>query len=188
MSSGNRVSKVTTATGDVGTTGLADGSRVDKNSQRIECIGEIDELNSLIGVLAASGPSDDIAGYLRNIQHRLFDIGGELSMPGQDRLGQESVTRLEELIETYNEELPALKEFILPGGNMPGALCHMARSVCRRAERTLVTLARDEYVNPTTVVYLNRLSDLLFVFARTLVLQKGGKEVYWESARLKQSA
>lgn len=188
MNSDNRISRVTTKTGDEGSTGLADGSRVDKDDPRIACIGDIDELNSLIGVLVASGVSDDIAGYLRNIQHRLFDIGGELATPGQAMLQLDSVNRLEELLNTYNEDLPPLREFVLPGGNMPGAICHMIRSVCRRAERSIVSLSRDQYVNPVTVMYINRLSDLLFVFARTLVLHKGGKEVYWESSRLKQSA
>lgn len=188
MSTGNRISKVTTKTGDDGTTGLADGSRVDKDSLRIECIGDIDELNSLLGTLIASGCSDDIAGYLLNIQHRLFDIGGELASPGQASISQNCVTRLEELIATYNEDLPALKEFILPGGNLSGSICHLVRSVCRRAERKVISLSRQEYVNPITVIYLNRLSDLLFIFARDLVLQKGGKEVYWESDRLKRSA
>lgn len=186
--SGKRISRVTTKTGDDGTTALADGNRIDKDDPRITCIGEVDELNSLIGVLIASGVSDDIAGYLRNIQHRLFDIGGELSTPGQAVLQMESVNRLEELINTYNDDLPMLREFVLPGGSMPGSLCHMARTICRRAERSIVSLSRHQYVNPVTVIYMNRLSDLMFVFARTLVLKKGGKEVYWESERLKQSA
>ncbi len=188
MAIGNRISGVTTCTGDDGTTGLADGSRINKDDLRIECIGDIDELNSSIGVLIASGVSDDIAGYLLNIQHRLFDLGGELSSPKQAMIQPDSVRRLEELIETYREDLPTLKEFILPGGNMQGSLCHLARSICRRAERKVIALSRDEYVNPVTVTYLNRLSDLLFIFARDLVLKKGGKEVYWESERLKQSA
>lgn len=188
MSADNRITRVTTRTGDSGTTGLADGSRIDKDELRIDCIGEIDELNSMIGVLIASGITNDIAGYLLNIQHRLFDIGGELSTPGQSVIQEDSVNRLEELIKTYNDDLPALKEFVLPGGNMPGSLCHMVRSVCRRGERKIIALSRKQYVNPVTVMYLNRLSDLLFVFARELVLRKGGKEVYWESKRLQQSA
>lgn len=183
----NRLTKIYTRTGDDGDTGLADGNRIDKDSLRIDAIGDVDELNSSIGVLIASGISDDINGYLLNIQHRLFDIGGELATPGSSTVQSEHVIRLEELIETYNEELPPLKEFILPGGNLQGALCHLTRSVCRRVERNLLKLSREEYVNPITVMYMNRLSDLLFVFARELILKKGDKETYWESNRLKQS-
>lgn len=183
----NRLSKIYTKTGDNGTTGLADGSRVNKDCLRIDVMGEVDELNSIIGVLKASYISDDIAGYLLTIQHSLFDIGGELAIPGETKMKHASVVDLEELIETYNAELPPLKEFILPGGNMPGALCHMARSVCRRVERKLVLLSKSEHINPFTLTYMNRLSDLLFVFARELVLQKEDKEIYWESERLKNS-
>lgn len=183
----NRLTTIYTRTGDTGTTTLGDGTRVEKDTLRVETLGVIDELNASIGGLKESGVSNDIQGYLLNIQHRLFDIGGELSMPGQARLQQESVERLEELIENYNKDLPALKEFILPGGNLQGALAHLARAVCRRAEITVLRLSRQEYVNPVTVMYLNRLSDLLFVFSREVVLQKGGKEVYWESERLKNS-
>ena len=184
---GNRLSEIVTKTGDNGTTALADGNRVDKSSTRLCAIGEVDELNSLLGVLEASEVSNDIAGYLRNIQHRLFDIGGELAIPGNAAISPESTERLEELIETYNEDLPALKEFILPGGSLSASLCHLARSVCRRTERTLVDLAHDEYVNPETLKYVNRLSDLLFIMARTLNHEKDNKEVYWDSERLKRS-
>lgn len=184
---GDRLTKIVTKTGDDGTTGLADGSRVDKDSRRIAVIGDIDELNSLIGVIIASPISDDLSGYLLNIQHRLFDIGGELAVPGEAKIRAGYVRRLEELLQTYNDGLPTLKEFVLPGGNMSGSLSHLARSICRRAERSLIALSRDEYVNPITITYLNRLSDLLFVFARTMVLKNGGKEVYWESERLKNS-
>lgn len=183
----NRLSKIYTRTGDDGSTGLADGKRVDKSSLRIEVIGELDELNSLLGVLEASGIPKDISGYLRNIQHRLFDIGGEIAMPGNAVISPNSVERLEELIDTYNEDLPALKEFILPGGSMPASLCHLARSVCRRCERSLVTLGQSEYLNPETLRYINRLSDMLFVLARSLNHLKGGKEVLWDSERLKRS-
>ena len=176
----DRLTKITTRTGDDGTTMLADGSRVDKDTARITAIGDIDELNSLIGVIIASKISDDISGYLLNIQHRLFDMGGELAIPGQQTLAEESVLRLEDLIQNYNDDLPTLREFVLPGGNMPGALMHMARCVCRRAERHVIHLSREAFVNPITIQYLNRLSDLLFIFARTLVLQKGGKEIYWK--------
>lgn len=183
----DRLTKIMTRTGDDGTTSLADGKRIDKSSLRVQTIGEVDELNSLLGVLEASGVSRDISGYIRNIQHRLFDIGGELAVPGKAAIGPESSERLEQLIETYNDDLPTLKEFILPGGSLPASVCHMARAVCRRAERLLVALGHDEYVNPETLRYINRLSDLLFVFARALNHQKGGKEIYWDSERLKRS-
>jgi len=182
-----RLTKIYTRTGDDGTTGLGNGKRTDKDSPRIDVIGDIDELNSLLGVLIASNLSDDIAGYLLNIQHRLFDIGAELAVPGNAVTQPVHIKRLEELIDTYNADLKPLKEFILPGGHMSGALCHLARSVCRRAERKLVKLGRSEYLNPNTLCYLNRLSDLLFVFSRVITLKKGGKEVYWDKDRLKRS-
>ena len=182
-----RLTKIYTRTGDDGTTGLADGKRVEKDSLRISVMGEVDELNSLLGLLTASGVGEDIAGYLLNIQHRLFDIGAELSIPGKPVTQSEHINRLEELIDTYNEDLKPLDEFILPGGTMTGALCHMARTVCRRAERGMVKLARAEYLNPNTLSYINRLSDLLFVFSRVITQQKGGKEVYWDKERLKRS-
>jgi len=183
----HRLSRIYTRTGDDGMTGLADGSRVDKSSDRINAMGDIDELNCLMGLLIESGVSDDISGYLKNIQHRLFDIGGELAMPGNAIISPNHVDRLEALLDTYNTDLPTLEEFILPGGSMAGGICHLARSVCRRAERELVTLARNEVLNPDTLRYINRLSDLLFVFARAITLQSGGKEVFWDSERLKRS-
>lgn len=184
---GKRLTRIYTRSGDDGSTGLAKGKRVDKDCDRIEVIGEIDELNSLLGVLIAGKPDEDITGYLLNIQHRLFDIGAELSMPGTSIIQSEYVNRLEELIDTFNEDLKPLEEFVLPGGTMTGAVCHLARSVCRRAERHMVKLGRKEYLNPETFVYINRLSDLLFVFARVLTLQNNGKEIYWNKNRLKQS-
>lgn len=184
---GNRLSQIVTKTGDAGSTSLADGQRIDKSSLRVSVIGEVDELNSLLGVLEASGISSDIAGYLRNIQHRLFDIGGELAIPGNAAIAPEFTERLEELIETYNEDLPTLKEFILPGGVLSASISHLARSVCRRAERSMVELAHSEYVNPETLKYMNRLSDLLFVLARALNHDKENNEVYWDSERLKRS-
>ena len=184
----NRISKVFTRTGDDGTTSLADGSRVDKESMRIEVIGDVDELNSSIGVLISSKLPDDISGYLLNIQHRLFDLGGELATAGGAMIHSDSVERLEELIEIYNDELPPLQEFILPGGNIQASICHLTRSICRRTERHLVALSRNEYVNPISIIYINRLSDFLFVLGRELNLKKGDKEVYWESERLKNSA
>jgi cob(I)alamin adenosyltransferase len=150
-------------------------------------MGDIDELNSLIGVLVASGLPNDISGYLLNIQHRLFDIGAELAIPGNAVISPDCVKRLEDLIDSYNNELPVLKEFVLPGGSMPASLCHLARTVCRRAERTLVKLARNESFNSETLRYINRLSDLFFVFARTLNQSGKDKEVLWDSDRLKRS-
>jgi cob(I)alamin adenosyltransferase len=184
---GKRLTRIYTRTGDDGTTGLADGTRTDKNDPRIEVIGDIDELNSVLGVLIASGIGEDIAGYLLNIQHRLFDIGGEISTPGQAVIQPMHVNRLEELLDTYNADLKPLDEFILPGGTLTGALCHLARSVCRRAERHMVAFGRSAYLNPHTLGYINRLSDLLFVFSRAITAQKGGKEVYWNKERLKRS-
>ncbi len=183
----NRLSKIVTRTGDDGTTGLANGDRVEKSSIRVETMGNIDELNSLIGVIEASGIANDVSGYLLNIQHRLFDIGGEIATPGNAVIAPDSVERLEELIDSYNENLPALKEFILPGGSLSASVCHLARSVCRRCERNLVELSHSEYINPETLRYINRLSDLLFVLARTLNQGKDGKEIFWDSERLKRS-
>ena len=184
---GNRLSSIYTKTGDDGSTGLAKGERVDKSSIRVEVMGNIDELNSFIGVIQTSGIPSDISGYLLNIQHRLFDIGGEIATPGSATNAPESVERLEELIDAYNEDLPALKEFILPGGSLSASLCHLARSVCRRCERSLVELSHSEYINPESLSYINRLSDLLFVFARTLNQEEGGREIFWNSERLKRS-
>jgi cob(I)alamin adenosyltransferase len=184
---GHRITKVYTRTGDDGTTALGNGKRTDKDSQRMEVIGDIDELNSLLGVLAASNLSDDMAGYLLNIQHRLFDIGAELAVPGNAVTDTSHIQRLEDLVDNYNTDLKPLKEFILPGGNMSAAICHLARSVCRRTERKIVKLGRSEYVNPNTLIYINRLSDLLFVFARIINQQKRKKEVYWDKNRLKRS-
>ena len=182
-----RLNKIYTRTGDNGTTGLADGKRVEKDSMRIAVMGDIDELNSILGLLIASGVGEDISGYLLNIQHRLFDIGGELSIPGKPVTQPNHITRLEELLDTYNDDLKPLDEFILPGGTLSGALCHFARTVCRRAERSMVKLARMEYLNPNSLSYINRLSDLLFVFSRVITQAKGGKEVYWDKNRLKRS-
>lgn len=184
---GNRLSSIYTKTGDDGSTGLANGDRVDKSNIRIEVMGNIDELNCLIGVIEASDIPNDISGYLLNIQHRLFDIGGEIATPGNATNAPENTERLEELIDAYNEDLPALKEFVLPGGSLSASLCHMARSVCRRCERSFVELSHSEYVNPESLRYINRLSDLLFVLARTLNQGKKGKEILWDSERLRRS-
>ncbi|AKH21454.1 cob(I)yrinic acid a,c-diamide adenosyltransferase [Sedimenticola thiotaurini] len=178
---GYRLSKIYTRTGDKGTTGLGDGRRVDKDSARIEAIGTIDELNCLIGILITHSPPAEIEQLLTAIQHRLFDLGGELAMPGHNLMSDQSVTDLEQELDKLNENLPPLQEFILPAGNRLAASCHHARAVCRRAERRLTQLARDENeaVNQTGLKYLNRLSDLLFVIARVLARQDGGNEVYW---------
>ncbi len=183
---GNRLSSIYTKTGDCGTTGLANGARIDKSNIRIEAMGDVDELNSLCGMLEASGIPPQVADYLRNIQHRLFDIGGELAMPGNAVLDPEAVDQLETLIDMYNADLPALKEFILPGGSLSASVCHLARSVCRRAERKLVGMSKAEYINPASLRYINRLSDLFFVWARTLNQETGGREIFWDSMRLKR--
>jgi len=184
---GNRLTKLYTRTGDDGTTGLGNGERVEKDNPRIAVLGDIDELNSLIGLLIATGISDDLSGYLLNIQHRLFDIGAEISIPGKASTDDTHVSRLEELIDNYNKDLPLLKEFILPGGTLPASICHLARTVCRRTEREMLKMARTDFVNDNTFAYMNRLSDLLFVFARVLNDAHKGKEVYWDKDRLKQS-
>jgi cob(I)alamin adenosyltransferase len=178
---GYRLSKIYTRTGDKGTTGLGDGRRVDKDSARIEAIGTIDELNCLIGILITQNPPEEITQLLTGIQHRLFDLGGELAMPGHSVLSEQSVTDLEQHLDQLNAELPPLQEFILPAGNPLAASCHHARAVCRRAERRLIQLTKEEteQVNRNALKYLNRLSDLLFVIARILARQNGGKEVYW---------
>lgn len=182
---GYRLSKIYTRTGDQGTTGLGDGKRVAKDSTRIEAIGCIDELNSLIGLLIAQDIPESIDGSLTNIQHNLFDLGGELAVPGYRVVTDDAVTLLEQQLDKLNETLPPLKEFILPGGSLQAASCHHARTVCRRSERRLMTLAQqaDEEINPAALKYLNRLSDLLFVMARTLARMNNGGEVLWKKQR-----
>ncbi len=178
---GYRLSKIYTRTGDKGTTGLGDGRRVDKDSLRIEAIGTVDELNSLVGVLITLGPPQEIVLLLTQVQHRLFDLGGELAMPGYEAVTESSIEQMEQALDKLNEALPPLQEFILPAGNQQAASCHHARAVCRRAERRLTQLSRaeGEEVRPQALKYLNRLSDLLFVVARVLARQDGGQEVYW---------
>ncbi len=178
---GYRLSKIYTRTGDKGTTGLGDGRRVAKNDLRIEAIGCADELNSLIGLIIAQGVPANIEQHLTLIQHRMFDLGGELAMPGYTALTGERITQLEEQLDALNADLPPLEEFILPGGNLAAAHCHHARTVCRRAERRLTTLAGQEVeeVSENALKYLNRLSDYLFVAARTLARMEGGAEIYW---------
>lgn len=185
---GNRLSKIYTRTGDDGTTGLGDGSRVAKDSARVAAYGTVDEANSTIGLLLAADVPDDIRELLTTIQHQLFDLGGELCIPGHAAIDDADVDRLERQLDHYNDALPPLKEFILPGGGDAAARCHIARTVVRRAERETVALARDEAVRPQPIRYLNRLSDLLFVLARVLARQSGHGEVTWQHERRKPQA
>ena len=176
---GNRLSKIYTRTGDAGDTGLGDGSRVDKDSLRVEAFGTVDELNSAVGLLLASDMDPAVRTTLTRLQHELFDLGGELCMPGYTMIPDAYVDALEADLDRFNEDLPPLKDFILPGGSEAAARCHMARTICRRAERRVVTLAREDDVNAASTRYLNRLSDLLFVLARVLARADGGSEVLW---------
>jgi len=180
---GNRLTKIYTRTGDKGTTGMADGSRIEKDSARIEAIGTVDELNSTIGILLTHDLPDNIQDCLINVQHDLFDLGGELSMPDMTIISPEHTKRLELNLDEQNSHLPPLKDFILPGGNSAAASCHLARSICRRAERRVVSLSAHEELNNEIIIYLNRLSDLLFVTARTLARLDGGTEVLWNKDR-----
>lgn len=180
---GHRLSKIVTRTGDAGTTGLGDGSRVAKDSARIDAIGSVDELNSTVGVLLAESLPDDIAACLVSVQHDLFDLGGELSIPGYTAMTDAHVARLEAEVERFNADLPPLKEFILPGGTRAAALAHVARTVCRRAERTLVAAAATEAIGELARIYLNRLSDLLFVLARSCNRAGGRPDVLWRKDR-----
>jgi cob(I)alamin adenosyltransferase len=180
---GHRLSKIYTRTGDQGTTGLGDGSRVAKDSARIEAIGAVDELNSQLGVLLAEQLPEPVAAALIEIQHDLFDLGGELSIPGHTSVTPQHIERIEHLLDLHNTDLPPLKDFILPGGSRAAALAYVARVVCRRAERRVVSLAQSELVNAPARIYLNRLSDLLFVFCRTLNRAAGGSDVLWQPRR-----
>ncbi len=180
---GHRLSKIYTRTGDNGQTGLGDGSRIDKDSLRIEAIGCIDELNSAIGLVTSHRLSISVSQCLTKAQHDLFDLGGELSIPGHSLLRSGLSTSLEHDIDRFNADLPMLKEFILPGGSPAVAACHMARTLCRRAERRVLSLSRQESINTDGLVYLNRLSDLLFVLCRVLAREEGGKEIYWDRDR-----
>jgi len=180
---GHRLSKIYTRTGDAGTTGLGDGSRTAKNSPRIAAMGDVDELNSLLGVILCEELPAEIRELLVGIQHDLFDLGGELCIPGSALLKATQPARLEAAIDRYNEALGPLKEFILPGGSRAAALTHLARTVCRRAERLTVALAADEPVSDAVRQYLNRLSDLLFVLGRWLNKAAGGGDVLWQKGR-----
>lgn len=180
---GNRLSKIYTRTGDDGTTGLGDGNRIVKDSARVAAYGTTDELNSVIGMVLAVGVSETIGKVLHEVQHHLFDLGGELCIPGHQAIQQQHIDWLEQTLDHFNEQLPALKDFILPGGSQASATCHLARTVCRRAERLVVSLQREETIPPFSMKYLNRLSDLLFVIARVLARQDGGTEVLWQKDR-----
>lgn len=178
---GHRLSKIYTRTGDDGTTGLANGERVDKCDDRVEAFGTVDETNSALGLLLAEpGLPTAVRAPLARIQHELFELGAELSLPGYRQISAEHVIRLERELDELNEDLPPLKEFVLPGGNRTAAICHVVRTICRRAERRAWAVAKTTSVNPELLRYLNRLSDLLFVVARCLARQNGGEEVLWE--------
>ncbi|NMG67265.1 cob(I)yrinic acid a,c-diamide adenosyltransferase [Azoarcus indigens] len=180
---GHRLSKIYTRTGDAGTTGLGDGQRVPKNSLRIDALGEVDEANAVIGVLLCEDLPDDVRSLLTDVQHDLFDLGGEVCIPGMSMISGKQVEHLENELDRLNEPLPPLKDFILPGGTRAAALAHHARTVCRRAERALVALAQEEKVNDGPRQYLNRLSDLLFVLGRVLNRAGGRGDVLWQKGR-----
>jgi cob(I)alamin adenosyltransferase len=183
---GNRLSKIYTKTGDDGTTGLGDGTRVAKDSARVAAYGTVDELNSAIGIVLAQQVPGAVGETLTQVQHDLFDLGGELCIPGMAMIRDADVERLEKTLDSFNEDLPPLKDFILPGGGAAAACAHVARTVCRRAEREVITLARSESVRPEAIRYLNRLSDLLFVLARVLARASGHGEVLWQHERRKK--
>ena len=180
---GHRLSKIYTRTGDTGDTGLGDGTRVSKDHVRVEAFGTVDELNSVIGLLLAEALPDELRALLTDIQHDLFDLGGELCVPGHGMLSEARITRLENILDELNADLPMLKEFILPGGTRAASVAHLARTVCRRAERSLVALGRAEEVGAAPRQYLNRLSDLLFVLGRTLNRAGRRGDVLWRHAR-----
>jgi cob(I)alamin adenosyltransferase len=180
---GKRLTKIYTRTGDDGTTGLADGSRVSKSGARIEAIGAVDELNSTIGLLLTEELPLALSSVITAVQHDLFDMGGELSVPGHDIISASHVARLERELDALNARLPALTDFVLPGGSRAAAAAHLARAVCRRAERRLVTLAGSEAMPPLLIQYLNRLSDFLFVAARALNAHTGKGDVLWEQGK-----
>ena len=176
---GNRLSKLYTRTGDDGTSGLSGGERIAKNHQRMNAMGSVDELNSVIGLLICKLTEPDLKTFFTSIQHDLFNIGGEISMPGQSFIKSEKIDLLESKIDFFNESVEPLKDFILPGGSEAASVCHMARSIARRAERDVVTLHQAEPVCDTTRQYLNRLSDLLFVTARIINLKLGHDDILW---------
>jgi cob(I)alamin adenosyltransferase len=178
---GNRLSKIYTRTGDDGTTGLGDGSRINKDSLRVEAMGDVDELNAVIGVLLTEPLSELMQKTLVRVQHDLFDLGGEICIPGYAMVKPERVDALEDVLDELNDRLTPLKEFILPGGTRAAAYCHLARTVCRRAERQLIRLSREEVVTEASLKYLNRLSDLLFVMCRAINKEAGRPDVLWQN-------
>ncbi|HYN12646.1 MAG TPA: cob(I)yrinic acid a,c-diamide adenosyltransferase [Burkholderiales bacterium] len=182
---GHRLSKITTRTGDAGETGLGDGSRVPKDSPRIRALGDVDELNCALGMLIAEDVPEEIRAVLTQVQQDLFDLGGEISIPGHAILGDAHVLRLEQHLQAWNEGLAPLKEFILPGGSRAAAAAHLARTVCRRAERSLVALGGEDNISAHARRFLNRLSDLLFVAARLLNRHAGRDDVQWRHERKK---
>jgi cob(I)alamin adenosyltransferase len=181
----NRLSKIYTRTGDDGTTGLGDGTRVQKDSLRVDAMGDVDELNSVIGLMLTENVPDILTDLLTQVQHDLFNLGGEICIPDYVILSQANIDNLEEAIDTLNDDLAPLKEFILPGGTKAASFCHLARTVCRRAERKLITLARDEKVTAISLKYLNRLSDLLFVLCRVINKEAGVPDVLWNNKHKK---
>jgi len=184
---GYRLSKIYTRTGDKGTTGMADGRRIDKDDIQVNVIGDVDELNSIMGMLICKTDDKDIAELFFTIQHDLFNLGGQISMPEMSLLSAQRTEWLEQQLDEMNKDLPPLKEFILPGGTEAAATCHLARSVSRRAERNIVSLSKKINISSDVQSYINRLSDFLFVAARVLSRQQGGEEVYWNSERIKNS-
>ena len=184
---GNRLTQIATRTGDNGTTGLGNNQRVSKHSLRVHAMGDVDELNSHIGLLLCEDMPTDVRDILVDIQHQLFNLGGELSIPGFELLKSDAVLALDEALATFNEPLPRLQEFILPAGTRAASQAHVCRTVARRAERQVVALGNEESINETPRQYLNRLSDLLFVLARVLNRVNGGDDVYWKSERLQQA-
>ena len=180
---GHRLSKIYTRTGDDGTTGLGDGSRTEKDSLRVEAFGTVDELNSAIGMVVAQCEDQAVTDCLLTVQHDLFDLGGELCIPGMTMINESQVARLERDLDAFNEHLKALKEFILPGGDLAAASCHLARTISRRAERRVISLSAQEPVSAVARQYLNRLSDLLFVVARRLAAASDSGEILWDRER-----
>ena len=180
---GNRLSKIYTRTGDAGTTGLGDGKRVSKNSLRIHALGEVDETNAIIGLLLCEELPEDVRVLLTNVQHDLFDLGGEVCIPGMSMITGKQVTHLEEELDRFNEPLEPLKDFILPGGTRAAALAHLSRTVCRRAERAMVRLSSAEPVSDAARRYVNRLSDLLFILGRLLNRAGGRGDVLWQKGK-----
>jgi cob(I)alamin adenosyltransferase len=179
----NRLTKIYTRTGDGGTTALADGSRISKDTPRIAALGSVDETNSVVGLLLCEDLPPEVRACLSGVQHDLFDLGGELCVPGHTIMSEAHSERLEQALDGFNANLPALKEFILPAGSRAASLAHVARTICRRAERDVVALANSDRVAPPLLQYLNRLSDLLFVLARVLNRHAGGTDVYWQQGK-----